>query len=44
MIQPVQKPRRRKRQDGNEFRNKFPFFSESTIENKSFQQMKVCRE
>jgi hypothetical protein len=31
-------------QDGSEFRNKFPCFSESTIENKSFQQLKVCRE
>jgi polyferredoxin len=38
------KPRRRRSPDGSEFRNKFPYFSESTIENKSLQQLKVCRE
>jgi hypothetical protein len=38
------KPRRRRSLDGSEFRNKFPCFSELTIENKSFQQLKVCRE
>jgi hypothetical protein len=35
------KPRRRRSPDGSEFRNKFPYFSKSTIENKSFQQLKV---
>jgi hypothetical protein len=38
------KPRRRRSPDGREFRNKFPYFSESTTENKSFQQLKVCSE
>jgi hypothetical protein len=27
-------------QEDSEFRNKFPYFSESAIENKSFQQLK----
>jgi hypothetical protein len=48
------KSRRHSSPDGSEFSNKFPYFSESTIivdsdlfsiiENKSFQQLKVCRE
>jgi hypothetical protein len=38
------KPRRRTSPDGTEFRNKFPCFSESTNENKSFHQLKICRE
>jgi hypothetical protein len=41
MIQPIQQATA---PDGSEFRNKFPYFSETTIENKSFQQLKVCRE
>jgi hypothetical protein len=40
----INKPRRRRSPGGSEFRNKFPYFSESTIENKSFQQFKVCLE
>jgi hypothetical protein len=35
------KPRRRRSPDVIEFRSKFPYFSESTIENKFFQQLKV---
>jgi hypothetical protein len=43
MIQPIQEATARRRSpDGSEFRNKFPYFSESAIENKSFQQLKVC--
>jgi hypothetical protein len=40
----LNKPRRRRSPDGSEFRNKFPYFSESTMENKSFQLLKVCGE